>query len=189
MLKTIASFLLLLIVFVSVGNATETEVPSLSDEEISQLNELATYIEQGAAEKHLLNNLRGKSHPIRAMSAAILYRLDQKAYRDALQKEFSVDDYQARSRGEYNFISSDAMLEVVGRIENRYPQIEDKRILLLLAFSTFRNNNMWISTAKKGDISLARFFRSAFLASVFEGTGLDAVAVSSSIDEETQKGN
>lgn len=188
MLKTIVSFLLLF-AFISVGHATETEVPSLSDEEISRLNELATYIEEDAAEKYLLNHLSGKSHPVRAMSAAMLYRLDQKAYRDALQKEFSVDDYQARSRGEHNFISSDAMLEVVGKIENRYPQITDKRILLLLAFSTFRNNNMWISTAKKGNISLARFFRTAFLASVFEGTGLDAAAVANSIDKETQKGN
>jgi hypothetical protein len=188
MLKIIASLLLLLIAFTSIGHAVETKVPSLSDKEISRLNELATYIEQGATEKYLLKHLRGNSHPIRAMSAAMLYRLDQKEFKAALQEEFSVDDYQARSRGEYNFVSKETMLDVVKRIENRYPQITDNRIHLLLAFSAFRNNNMWIST-DNGNISLARFFRSAFLAAVFKGTGLDAAAVANAIDKKTQMGN
>ncbi len=79
-------------------------------------------------------------------------------------------------------------MDVIKRIEKRYPQITNKRIHLLLAFSAFRNNNMWISTAS-GKISVARFFRSAFLAAVFEGTGLDAVAIANSIDKKAQTGN
>ena len=188
MLKIITSLLLLLIAFASIGLAIETKAPSLSDKEIAQLNELATYIEQDTKEKYLLNHLRGNSYPLRAMSAAILYRLNQKAYQAALHEEFSVNDYQARSRGEYNVISKEAMLDVIKRIENRYPQITDKRSQLLLAFYAFRNNNMWIST-DKGNISLARFFRSAFLAAVFKGTGLDAAAIVNSIDQKTQKVN
>lgn len=188
MLKIITSFLLLLIVFASIGHAIETKVPSLSDKEIVQLNQLATYIEQGATEKYLLVHLRGNSYPVRAMSTALLYRLNQKAYQAALHEEFSVNDYQARSRGNYNYISKEAMLDIVKRIERRYPKITDKRSQLLLVFYAFRNNNVWMSTGK-GNISLARFFRTAFLAAVFKGTGLDAAAMADSIDQKTQRGN
>jgi hypothetical protein len=188
MLKIITSFLLLLTVFASIGFTIEANVPSLSDKEIAQLNELARHIEQGATEKNLLIHLHGNSYPIRAMSTAILYRLNQNAYESALQEEFSVNDYQARSRDEYNFILKEAMSDVIKNIENRYPQISDKRSQLLLAFCAFRQNNMWIRT-DNGNISLARFFRTAFLAAVFKGTGLDAVAVADSIDQKTQKGN
>jgi hypothetical protein len=93
------------------------------------------------------------------MSAALLYRGDPGAYQSNLYYAFSVDDYQARARGEYNFVSKETLLGVMRRIEARYPRITDKRSQLLLAFCTFKDENAWIRT-NDANISLARFFRS-----------------------------
>ncbi len=189
MYKITTSFLLVFIASVSLSYSGEIAAPSLSDKEISQLNELANKIDQGATEKTLLLYKQESSYPIRAMSTAILYRLNQKEHQKALYAEFLVNDHRARSKGIYHFVSPEEPVAVLKLIEDRYPQITDKRIQLLLAFSAYRNSNMWISTTKAGNISLSRFFRSSFLASVFKGTGLDAADISNTIDLNTQRHN
>ncbi len=157
-----------------------------SDHDIAQLNKLATYIDNGSSEKNLMGPARSKSFPVRALSAALLYRGRPNIHRAALYEAFTVNDYAARRRGEYHFVSKETMLDAIRQVERRYPQITDQRVQLLLVFSHFRDKNAWIRT-NDGDISLARFFRSAFLAAVYKGTDLDAVAIADSMDRKAQQ--
>ncbi len=185
MLRLITAVLLVLIIFVPAGFAADLSVPSLDAKEIVQLNELGVYIDNGAREEDLAGPARDSSYPARAMAAALLFRLDQKKYHDAFFKEFSMKDYEARSREKHDLTSKDDILKVVAKIEYRYPQIADKRILLLLMFAAYRDENIWIATGK-GDVSVARFYRTAFLTAVFKDTKLDAAAISDSLDKKAQ---
>ena len=71
-------------------------------------------------------------------------------------------------------------------MEAAYPTLQPQ-LVMLVTFVRSRDANLWFV---QGDqrISVARFLRGAFLAQVFKGSDLDAVAVADSLDQAARKG-
>jgi len=124
--------------------------------------------------------------PAAALSVAALFVRDSKKYNQQFYDAFSVHDYLERAKGNTLIISQEAMLSDMRNIENRYSdEIQDKRVLLLLSYCFYRDQNKW-AVMNDQRISLARFFRTAFLASILKGTPIDAVKLANEIDKRTQ---
>lgn len=190
-MKTLHGFILaclFALTFTSSTTAASSIVPVISEAELGILNRLAGYLDKGRRPEQAVPDTSTGSCPVSAVSTALQFANAPARYKQALFEQYSIDDYSARARGIYNTVSSNEVLSVVKVIETKYPQITDGRIQMAIAFCAFRDRNIWFNS-KQGRISAARFFRSAFLASVFKGTTLDAVKITSEIDQKTWSKN
>lgn len=165
---------------------TAAPVPDISTTEIRILEQLAGYLDKERQPNQVLPGSAGNSCPVRSIRTALQFANSPSSHKQALFRQYSVNDYPARSKGVYNMVSGGEVLGVVKAIETKYPQLTDGRIHMAIAFCAFKDQNMWFDT-NNGRISAARFFRSAFLASVFRGTSLDAVKITNEIDLETRR--
>lgn len=161
----------------------------LNTTDINDLNKIAA-LREVEMNKHSVQYLETQIDspvcPAAAMSAAALFARDSTKYKQQFYDAFSVHDYLERAKGHTIVISQEAMLSDIRNIENRYSdEIHDKRVLLLLSYCLYRDQNKW-AVINDQRISWARFFRMAFLASIFKGTTIDAVKLAGEIDKRTQ---
>lgn len=173
--------------FISVATAVP-DVPVISETEVGTLNRLAGYLDKTRRPEQPIPGGSTGSCPVSAASTALQFADAPARHRQALFEQYSIDDYSARARGIYNMVPANEVLSVVKAIEAKYPQITDGRIQMAIAFCAFRDRNIWFNS-KQGRISAARFFRGAFLASVFKGTSLDTVKITKEIDQKTWSKN
>ena len=158
----------------------------LSSESIEQLDKLANHPDIMSQKEMLLRFSKSTAYPLQAFAIAFLYKEEPAIYSDQLFHAFSINDYSARSQGDYRFVPKDDPMKTLKQIESTYPSLQEKRAQLLLAFWQYRDQNKWIRV-KDHNLSLARFFRSAFLASIFKGSDLDAVSITNKMDIQTQR--
>ena len=121
---------------------------------------------------------------IQAVSAALLYRADPVRYRSALSSQFAVHDYAPRARGVTKDIGQEELILKIKQIEQAYPSLHPT-VALLVSFVQFRDANLWFPRGSQ-KVSVSRFFRGAFFAQAFKGSGLDAVSVANELDHEAR---
>ncbi len=170
--------------------AAPPPVPQLSAAQVQRLNAAGALLGKspGSGELEALRrDSAASTSPPAALAATVLYRTDGGKHEKRLMELFAVDDYAARSRGRYTMITQADMAKIVAEIERRYgPSLTDRRVLLLLIFWHYRERNEWVMRGEQR-LSLARFFRTAFLTAAFQGSGIDAVELANRIDQNTQK--
>jgi hypothetical protein len=164
--------------------AAQPDTPSW----VNDLNRLGQYLGRSLPADALgaIEAARASTRPeIRALSAALLYRADPVKWGSELSSTFSIHDYTQRARGEVNLIAQQEFISRIKDLESRYPTLPPT-LMLLVAFVHFRDANLWFP---QGDqrVSVARFFRGAFLAQAFKGSGLDPVAVASQLDDDARR--
>ncbi len=155
---------------------------------VEQLNNLAKHIGQVVPKESVdtIVATPASAHPeVRAMRAALLYRVDQTQWESELTATFTVQDYAERARGKVTNIGQDEVISKIKAVESSYPSMSPQ-VVMLAAFVRYRDANLWFA---RGDqrISLARFLRGAFLAQVFKGSNLDPVAVANQLDERAKR--
>lgn len=155
---------------------------------IDELNRLSRFIGQTVSPADLgtVDGAVARQPEVRALRAALLYRADPSAYGSELHACFEVHDYAERSRGKKTDISQEAFLSRIREVEAAYPSLSPQ-LVMLVSFVRTRDANLWFPQGDK-TISVARFLRGAFLAQVFKGSDLDAVAVADSLDQAARKG-
>ena len=155
---------------------------------IEELNSLAQYVSYPQPPNALraieATSDRGRPE-VRALRAALLYRADPRRWASDLAASFAIHDYAARARGETNDISQEDFVSRIKRVESSHPALTPQ-VMMLVAFVELREANLWFAQNDQR-VSVARFLRGAFLAQVFKGTNLDAVAVSSQLDLDARK--
>lgn len=161
----------------------------ISDSEAVTLNKLAAHLDRKPKGDDLVfveSHVQSESIVIRSMAAIVLYKWDQKKYKEMIYDLYSIHDYVERSQNKYNIVDAKELFSGQKPIESRYPLITDKRLYFLIMFLQERDQNKWVDI--RGEkISMARFFQAAFLASAFQGTNLDPMSLSVSIDKQTKK--
>ena len=156
--------------------------------DIITLNNLNKYSSTNISredEKILQDSLKSNSLVIRSFCSAILYKKNQKKYREVFYGCFTVNDYDSRSNGEYNMIQQTDMLNTVKAIEDNGKILEEKSYNLLLCYCWYRDRNEWIQTDNQ-KMSISRFFRGAFLGSNFKETNIDVLSLANKLDKEAQ---
>lgn len=109
------------------------------------------------------------NEPINILAAAILYKSDTVFYEDVLSEYFTVYDYSERARGGRNVISQDDFIAAVGKIEKQVDKEFSKRYLnFLFGYWYYRDRNEWVTLMVDEPVSVARFFRTAFLSAVLD---------------------
>ncbi len=114
------------------------------------------------------------------------FQWDQKKYKEMIYDLYSIHDYVERSQNKYNIVDAKELFSGQKPIESRYPLITDKRLYFQIMFLQERDQNKWAEMGGE-KISMARFFRSAFMATAFQGTNLNPMSLSDSIDKQTKK--
>ena len=152
-----------------------------------ELNRYAGFIGRSLdpQEVSLLESALSSPRPeVRALSAALLFRTDPQTYRAQLASHFAVNDYAARAKGRIKMISQDDLVAKVKQLEREVPGLEAS-LMLVVSFVAFRDSNLWF---RQGDqnLSVARFFRTAFLAQALKGTKPDPVVVANELDQEAR---
>lgn len=122
---------------------------------------------------------------IQAAAATILYRHDPVQYWPQLFAAFTIRDYLDREQGIYHFIPVEDMGAKVDEIEAQYPRDElHPASIFLYTFLHYRDLNQWTETKRNPRLSIARFFRGAYLANMLKGdVGVEAA---NRIDAETK---
>ena len=157
---------------------------------IDDINSLFAVLDTKLAKQDLAS-LQGKapssfSTPAAsALASVVLYKADPKKHEGQFYEAFAIRDYSERSKGNYTVISPQTVASELRDIEGRYKdRITDRRASLLLAFCLYQDQNKWFM--KEGQrISLARFFRGAFLSSALKGTDIDVLGLTNDIDRRT----
>ena len=138
------------------------------------------------AEVARLASASSSSRPeIQAISAVLLYRADPVRYRSALSSQFAVHDYAPRARGVTKDIDQEEFILKIKQIEQAYPSLHPT-VALLVSFVRFRDANLWFPQGSQ-KLSVSRFFRGAFFAQAFKGSGLDAASVANELDHEARR--
>jgi hypothetical protein len=159
---------------------------------VEELNRLSGFIGRtlSADEVAALEALSRAQPEVSAMRAALLYRADPVRYRADFAANFTVDDYASRARGETTELTQEQFRAQLKEINAMYPTLQGP-VQMLVHFVRRRNANQWFALAGQR-LSVARFFRSAVLVSVFEGSTLDTVTVADGLDraayEKYEKG-
>lgn len=157
----------------------------ISQTELGQLNALASNFDKATSKIEISQKTSGSCELNAAQSALEFKQHGMKAM-ESLFSQFSINDYKERGKNIYNLWESQRVLNLVKNLETRYPKLSDKRLYLLFSFCETKDKNIWFDT-KNGSLSAARFFRSAFFASVLKNTGHDALELANAIDRETQR--
>lgn len=130
-------------------------------------------------------NINDQDCELRKLSTAILYKYD-KSYKDKLYKEFEVNDYKERSNGIYNYEGKNSSLDLIKNIENKQPYSGRSELIFLNLFCYYQDKNIWIVTEEEpGKISMARFFRGAFLVRIVDLDEQKALELEHYIDKIT----
>ena len=124
---------------------------------------------------------------VRALAAALLYRTDPQQHGDALYAAYAVRDYAERAKGRREMTTPAEFTRRVDELEKSAPNVSDRRLVLLYAFLAYRQRNVWVEMKDRPPLSAARFFRGAFLAAAFEGSGVDALAAANAIDRRAEE--
>ncbi|PCJ53465.1 MAG: hypothetical protein COA70_09225 [Planctomycetota bacterium] len=123
---------------------------------------------------------------LRAAAAVILYREDPNQYWDTLFESYAVHDYVLRKQGIQNFIGAEEMASKLNEIESSCLDSGLGRTpVLLLAFLEYQEKNQWLEFEDGARISLARFFRTAFLAQMLPA--LDAEDIANRMDQAARE--
>lgn len=124
--------------------------------------------------------------PVSILAAALLYKSDPSTYEDQFYQAFSIHDYSARTKGKGEVITGKEMLSAVKGLEAEYKgKITDSRVFLLLAYCHYKDQNKSIELNQQR-ISVARFFRSAFLSAVLKDTDIDVIALTNGLDKKAR---
>ena len=184
---------LLIVVLLSAGGATLSEGSDnryeLSNDELMVINRYIPYLDAKLQNNEVLKlneELTSRHEAVSALVAAILYKHQPEKYQEVIFERYAVRDYSLREQGIYNIIDRNEVLSSVGKIEKQYSTLKDKRIFLLLTFLYYRDSNEWFYLRDQ-KLSAARFFRTAFLASVLKQTGIDPVKLANAIDRAAQR--
>ena len=184
---------LLLIVFAVVpGEAaagTAKRLPKLSAGEVRLMNGLARHLGgslQKKDEARLRRLVRQGDGPAGTFAAALLFRHRPDRYRRIVFRTYAVRDYALQAQGRYNFIGRQELFDTLRDIETRNAGLRDSRLMLLLTFLHYRDANAWFYV-KEQRISVARFFRTAFLTVILKGTDINSLRLVNAIDRATRK--
>lgn len=181
------SAIILVIAFLAPDQGVETK---LSDEETRVVNKVSLLLENIPNDKDLEfleSLLKSNNITSRYLATVALYKQNQAKYEPMIVDNFSVHDYVDRSKGKYNYVGREELEKSVIAVGEMNSKIGDERVKLLILFLHYRDQNKWVMTEKAGKLSLARFFRSAFLSSVFRDKVQDILELANRIDQETQK--
>jgi hypothetical protein len=184
---SLAMYFLLLALDTGLSAADADPKLKLPDKDVQALNDTAWLLGKPLRTedvKNLQENLKSECFPVKALAAAILYRHDQREYDKVVLDLFSVHDYVQRSKGDYNDIGHQEITEMARAVERQNPGIKDRRIFLLVLYAYYRDANKWFILEGKR-VSAARFFRSAFLSSVFEGSKINTLELVNTMDRVT----
>lgn len=173
------------LILVLIVLSTPSMAGTLSESEVSQLNILAPSF-NSSIDNVTIQNTKSDSCEVNSAKAILRFKKYGMKEMEELFDQFSVDDYKERNKGNYNLWSPGKITQLTGELERKYTNVSDKRLYMLIMFCETKDKNLWVNT-ESGRLSVARFFRSAFLASVLDNTVHDAVELSNAIDMETQK--
>ena len=134
---------------------------------------------------HVAQAAGPESCPVTALRSAILYRHAAQQHEETLFQALRIDDYAARAAGGIEPVTRQAFMRPVRAVDTAYPQLQDARIKLAIAFCDVRDENIWTQTGQ-GPLSLSRFLRGALVGMVWSGSEVDGVAVLNAIDERTR---
>jgi len=182
-------FLLFIVIGNQIISSQEIKPRYNNKDEIKLINKLGALLDTKLEDneiKFLKAQIDSPFFPAKVLSTVMLYKRNQKEYKDILFKIFAVHDYVERSKGKYDLVEYQKIMIVIQEIETNNAKIEDKIIFLLLLFEHYKNQNKWIKMGEK-KISAARFFRSSFLAGVFKDTQINVVELTYEIDRYTEK--
>ncbi|QQS47087.1 MAG: hypothetical protein IPM66_25010 [Acidobacteriota bacterium] len=161
----------------------------ISDSEAATLNKLTAHLDHKPKGEDLVfveSHVQSESTVIRCLAAIVLYKWNQKKYKEMIYDLYAVHDYVERSQNKYNIVDAKELFSGQQPIESRYPQITDKRLYFLIMFLQERDQNKWVDI--RGEkISMARFFRAGFMASAFQGTNINPISLMEGIDKQTKK--
>lgn len=181
---------ILLVLALPAGTAAAgTKAYTLNADEVRLMREFLPMLNaplSGVHRASLREQLGSRSPAVSAMATVALFRDDQKKYRARLFETFAVRDYDRRAMGQYVMVDKREFLDTVSAIESRNSGIKDKRAYLLLSYLTFRDTNKWFAP-KARRLSIARVFRTAFLAAALRGSGIDVLQLANGIDRWTRE--
>ena len=127
-----------------------------------------------------------ESCPTRFTLAALQYRADPDAYRNAFFEQLVIDDYAQRAKGLYNIVSATDVGIAVDRALAKYPGVSDRRLQLVVVFCSLKDKNLWVESST-GRASAARVIRGAALHAVLQGTDEDPLEIANAVDEQTAR--
>ena len=163
----------------------ESSTSSSGNIEKYDLLKVYSFLESEPTEedKQILSlNLEDGDCELRKLSTAVLFKYDQ-GYKNNLYEEFAVRDSNEINQGIYNYESSDYVVKSIEEIEKEEPYSSRQELTLLKLFCDLQDKNIWIKIEEDpGKLSMARFFRGAFLEKVL-GFELDTVELANDIDK------
>lgn len=173
----------------STGHTLERPIQALGDSDVASLLTLYEYLDPEAPVTvadvdSIARYLESDCLPVKAAAATVLFAVDSIKYREVFNDVYAVHDYAERSDSIYHFVSGESVLEASASMHAVHREFEGTMIPFLLLYFYYGNHNEWFM-AKEQRISPARFFRSAFVAYVYKGKDIDAIALVNRIDQLT----
>ncbi len=163
------------------GAAARAEPARHADPVASDLKRLAPLFDRDVARLPEDVALRKPDAcPTRLAVAALQYRGDPDAFRNAFFAMLVIDDYEDRADGIYNMMSPSEAASAINDAAAKHPDVTDKRFQSLIGFCAFRDENLWVDSPK-GRVSLARVMRGLALSALLAGTDEDPLASAGAI--------
>lgn len=155
-----------------------------NSEQLEALNGLSPYFDVQKSPSGLSVSSRD-SCPVKIVKLAVLYKHRPEQYRNDFFGMLVIDDYADRDKGIYNFVDGDQVGPLAGESVKKFGKPADARFEPVIAYCSFRDKNLWVNTAQRGRISLARFMRGVFLSALLKNTSEDPLAIANAVDRHT----
>lgn len=162
----------ILLILLALFSPLCSEAVSLTSAEVKLANDIALYIDQKPDEQAMKlceYAINSESVVLRGLAVMILNKHFGDSYRSAFLKNYTVntknDDFTSDKKVTVKIENLKKLLEPYERM---LKQIEDARVRNLFLFYHFRHKNVVLLGKAKEELSLAYFYRLAFLTEIFE---------------------
>jgi hypothetical protein len=152
---------------------------SLNETEVRELNALEK------KQKNYEEKLSSEYPIVAALAAAIAYKNDKK-YQARLFDAFAVNDFSKQAKGEMTTVETSKVADQVQAMEKANAGLKNKSLHLLATFFFYRDRNEWMLKGKD-KISVARYFRGAFLSAYYRGTQMNTMKLADDMDAAAKK--
>lgn len=161
-----------------------------TDDERAELDTLAVLLDSVLSDSRVVfvDSVRRATvfESVKALATGLLYVRDSAKYHEAFFNTFSIHDHEARHKGQYNFIDEAEMMSAAAAAQSRFNHLKAGKVLLLLLYLDAREKNWWLQSEPE-NVSVARFYRTGFLAVLTINTNLDAVRLANELDDYAYK--
>lgn len=162
---------LILVVLLCLCLTYRVEAVSLSSEELKLVNDMSVYLDikpSGKALETCKKATKSENMVLRGLGGIILYRHYKGIYEQLCIKNISMN--QKKNSFEQDkkvMVKIENLKRLIESFSSLIKQLEDERVQKLFMFYYFRNKNVVIIDKYKQELNLARFYRLAFLSSIF----------------------